>query len=428
MKHVTRVGFIIADNDVGGHGRSAVNLATHLKEAGTEVEIAALGGPGEHMLAKSGIPYRIFPHWLERRIPHRRSIKGLVDHARKRRWDLLHAFDLPAVNWTQVAARRLGLPAVTTICGGVGPVAFPPHYPVIVYSKELRDVLRRLGCSEDEIVVEMGRMPLASLPKAEDLDELLDRLGVQEDEKVVMMGAHLRTSTWAALKCVMEAVASLVGEGLAVHLVHFGKPQHPGVGEKAREFEARLNGLLRRPFLHLCGYVPNAQGYFHGAHLVAGTGRAAFESMVLGKPVVFVGPYGFAGVMNEEGLEDVAYYNFSGRNARTWPEEKRNWQALAGAMRRLLTEDEYARECGAFGKQWVRQVSAEHAVPVYQRVYEEALAGSYRLAGEWSLRSFYTRLVLQKGLQRIGQELGGLWARVRPSSNGLGRLDKEPEV
>ena len=111
----------------------------------------------------------------------------------------------------------------------------------------------------------------------------------------------------------------------------------------------RINRQMEQNVITLVGTIYDPSGFFPLFDLVLGLGRSALESMSCGIPTVIVGPRGFAGIVCEEQIDNLAYYNFSGRNVKNKTDEKH----IVKSIIQILKGSEKNRDLGTFSRRYV---------------------------------------------------------------------------
>ncbi len=100
-------------------------------------------------------------------------------------------------------------------------------------------------------------------------------------------------------------------------------------------------------------------------------GRSALESMSCGIPTLIVGPRGFAGIVRKEQIDQLAYYNFSGRNVKDNIDEK----PLVKEIVQILKSPEKARDLGVFSRRYVLEnYDVKEGAKKLGKIYEEVIA------------------------------------------------------
>jgi hypothetical protein len=94
--------------------------------------------------------------------------------------------------------------------------------------------------------------------------------------------------------------------------------------------------------------------------------------MIYGKPTIVVGQKGFAGIVSPESIQEIAYYNFSGRNQQT----PCSPEILAENIGKLISNAELRHQLGAFGKKFIlEEVDVKLGLPRIENVYQKNIQG-----------------------------------------------------
>lgn len=296
---------IIPDLDAGGAERTTVDVAAGLAAAGARALVATEGGRlvGE-LQAKGG-------HWLRfpaaAKNPLRMAVNTLRLAALCRREgvNLIHARSR-APAWVALgAARRLGIPFVTTYHGSYsGRTGVKVLYNsvmargdvVIANSRYTAQLIQQLHPAEagDRLrVIYRGTDLGAFNPHAVGpgrVEALRRAWGVEPHHRVVLLAARL--TAWKGHRCLIEAAALMRQQGVQdLAIVLAGDPQ--GRTSYEREIDALvaargLDGIVRR-----VGHCTDMPAAFRAASVVAvpsiepeAFGRSAVEAQALGTPVV----------------------------------------------------------------------------------------------------------------------------------------------
>ena len=112
--------------------------------------------------------------------------------------------------------------------------------------------------------------------------------------------------------------------------------------------------------------------FYNYSDLVIGSGRGILEAMSCGKPVVILGENYEAELVGPDNIEEIAYYNFSGRHFR---QRKTPCETLSDLLKRLVEDTEQMRRLGEYSLEYIRtkmdaQIGAEQLVEVYSKAIE----------------------------------------------------------
>jgi hypothetical protein len=121
--------------------------------------------------------------------------------------------------------------------------------------------------------------------------------------------------------------------------------------EAAQKIGEDINQSLGRKALKFTGPIIQAHRILPASFAVIGTGRGAFEGMAYRKPTLIVGERGYAGTVSMENIEDISFFNFSGRN-NTSPVSP---SLITEELSHLLTDSEYYERTQSFGRDYLEQ-------------------------------------------------------------------------
>jgi glycosyltransferase involved in cell wall biosynthesis len=201
--------------------------------------------------------------------------------------------------------------------------------------------------------------------------DFFDKMQLDNNSTTIMMISSFDSTKQNSILNVIDAVQQLIENGENVQMVFIG-----GKGsffEEVQERAALINIKFSKKIISLTGPVVNAYKLLKNASLVIGVGRSAFEGMIFNKPTIIVGENGFAGIVSKETVNDIAYYNFSGRN------EKQNvsLEKLVQAIKRLIENEEYSNIIGKFGHDFVlNEIDVRKGIPKIEQVYKENIDGN----------------------------------------------------
>lgn len=370
-----RAAFLIMDAGLGGHTRTAASIATALRERGHEITFHLAAGADSGVIEQAGFPP------VRLRELRSGSVVGLADHlARHGPWDALHTFSRRGLVSGAAAARHLRIPFYWTICGGRTPRAALAVGCVIALSEELGSGLRRQGrLPPDRIVVEPGRMDVDRVraqlndhPRG--LHEAFRRrYGIAPTSSILLRIARVAGPYATGILQGAEAAARLRERGHDLTFVHIGTAGAgsdealPRIDRCFRELNTAAGAVVA---VSARDEAVDAVRYVSLADVVIGAGRSAFEGMLAGKPVVVVGPNGFAGVCEQAHLDRLAHHNFAGRDVEApipWDESVGQ---LCAAVSALLDDGERRSRAIDDGLRHVHErVDVRRAAETYERLY-----------------------------------------------------------
>jgi len=286
---------VVAPRDVGGLERVVQLLAQGQVRSGEEVHLAAVleEGDANHplidALAAEGVTTHpiILPrrgYWRERAamLELVRQLQPTVVHTHGYRPDVVDAG----------AARRLGIPTVTTVHGFTGGSwrnrfyerlqrrAYRAFAAVIVVSRPLGEELTRDGVPPHRVHLVQNAWP----PNAPSLDRIAARRALGLSEGGFVVGWAGRLSDEKGPDVLIDALVHLTDLPVTVSMVGNGQ-QHGSLVARARQL-----GVERQVRWH--GVVPDAGRYFAAFDVFVlsshteGTPIVLFEAMAAGVPIV----------------------------------------------------------------------------------------------------------------------------------------------
>jgi glycosyltransferase involved in cell wall biosynthesis len=286
---------IVAPCDVGGLERVVHALATGRHRAGRRVSVLAVLGNrvGDHPflppLIEAGVDV------VTLRLPPRAYLReraAVVDICRRIRPDVVHTHGYRVDVVDAGAARRVGVPTVTTVHGftggdfknriyeGLQRRAFRRFEAVVAVSRPLADALARAGVPPDRLHVVPNAWAERRPPLPRDSARRL--LGVPDERFHV--GWVGRLTPEKGPDVLLDAVGTLGDLPLAVSVL--------GEGRARPELETRAahRGLAER--VRWLGNFPDAERLFSAFDVFVlssrteGTPIALFEAMAAGTPIV----------------------------------------------------------------------------------------------------------------------------------------------
>lgn len=285
----------------GGVERSAVDIAQALQQAGGTAIVASEGGPQELELARAGALHVKLPLASKNPLVIRRNIGRLVELIDRYGVEILHARSRAPAWSAFYAARRRGLPFVTTFHGTYNfKGALKKRYNAIMTRGERviansdfieRHILANYAVDSARIRVIHRGVDLARFDPAkvsvERIIQLAQKWRLPDGVPVVMLPGRL--TRWKGQALLIEAAALLPDLEFVALMV--GDDQ--GRGDYRRELEALIQarGLRGKAVLmDPCDDMPAA--YRLSDVVVSAStdpeafGRVVSEAQAMGRPVV----------------------------------------------------------------------------------------------------------------------------------------------
>lgn len=284
----------------GGVERGTLEIAEAQIAAGFRAIVASAGGEMVPALEALGAKHITLPLTAKSPFALWRNAAAITALARSEGVALIHARSRAPAWSALMAARRLGLPFVTTYHG-----AYNEGFPgkrwynsvmargdrVIAISHFIADLIRaRHGVAQTRLRVIPRGVDLRrfdpALVSAERLDRLRTAWGLPEGRPIIMLPA--RVTRWKGQMVLVEAMARLPGDSLA--LLVGDAEERPAF--KA-ELLARIESLGLQDRVRLVGHAADmpaalllADVVIHASTDAEAFGRTVIEAQAMARPVI----------------------------------------------------------------------------------------------------------------------------------------------
>ena len=284
----------------GGVERGTLEIAEAQIAAGFRAIVASAGGEMVPALEALGAKHITLPLTAKSPWAMWRNAAALAALARAEGVALIHARSRAPAWSALIAARRLGLPFVTTYHG-----AYNEGFPgkrlyksvmargdrVIAISHFIADLIRtRHGVEKARLrVIPRGVDPRRfdpGLVSAERLEKLRTAWGLPEGRPIIMLPA--RVTRWKGQMVLVEAMAQLPGDALA--LLVGDAAERPAF---QAELQARIAGLGLQDRVRLVGHATDmpaalmlADVVVHASTDAEAFGRTVIEAQAMARPVI----------------------------------------------------------------------------------------------------------------------------------------------
>lgn len=295
---------LVPSLDTGGAERTAVDIAAALVAAGARALVATAGGRLVPELQQAGAEWLPFPASTKnpvRIVWNAERIRRLIGAERV---DIVHARSRAPAWSGLMAARRAGVPFVTTYHGAYKPGGrLKTWYNSVMargdaviansrFTARLIESQHPQARGRIEVIyrgTDVGRFDPATV-STERIADLRAAWGVPAGRRIVLLPARL--TGWKGQEVLIDAAAALAGRGLeGIDYVLAGDAQ--GRTDYVSAVEARIaaRGLADR--VHIVGHCADMPAANLAADVVAvpstepeAFGRTAVEAQAAGRPVV----------------------------------------------------------------------------------------------------------------------------------------------
>ncbi len=368
---------IVPRLDTGGAELSTVEIVAALVRAGGRALVATEGGRMAERITALGGEIITLPLETKNPVTIIANGQSIANIVRERSVALLHARSRAPAWSTLMAARRTGVPFVTTYHGAYGErgrikrlynSVMARGDRVIANSRYTADLIRaRYGALAGSPVViprgvDIARFSLDNIDAGRRA-RLLSAWGIGPHDRVILHAARL--TTWKGQRVLIEAVGRLHAEGRLGHgiLVLAGDAQ--GRNDYAEGLRQLASDLRISNRVRLVGHVDDIAAAFAVAYVTVvasiepeAFGRAAAEALAVGCPTITTN----IGAPPEIVL---APPEVSREQATGWHVPPRDAVALAGAIAEALAMRDADRQ--AMGARATASIAARFTVAAMQR-------------------------------------------------------------
>jgi glycosyltransferase involved in cell wall biosynthesis len=361
---------LVAPHDltIGGSQINAIDLAAGAADAGHDVAVYGVEGPLVDYIVARGLEY--IPARPLRYRPAPSRIAQLATVARRRRLDLIHAYEWPPCLEAYFGAHVAGgVPLVCTVLSmSVSPLV-PRSVPLIMGTAALGADAR----ARHRAPVWVIEPPIDTGADRPDVDGAPFRQAhdVGPDELLLVSVSRLAIDLKLdALVDAIDATDALAGHRAVRLLLVGGGPAADALEGRAADVNARHG----REVVRLCGPASDPRSAYAAADVVVGMGSSALRAMAIGRPVVVQGERGFSLPLEPSTLPYFLEHGFYGIG----PGAGGGGQ-LAAHLSPLLESGAWREELGAYGRRVVEdRFSLRRALGSQLEIYEAVRASGCR--------------------------------------------------
>ncbi|HUJ37676.1 MAG TPA: glycosyltransferase family 4 protein [Hyphomicrobium sp.] len=296
---------IIPELDTGGAELSTIEIAEAIGRAGGRAIVLTEGGRLVQRLRDTGAEVRFFAAATKSPVRILWNARRIARMVRRDGIDLLHARSRAPAWSALLAARRTGVPFVTTYHGAYGERSslkrlynsVMAHGDVVIANSHYTaDLIRmRYGTPLDRLeVIYRGvddRWFDTSKVARQRVDGLRKEWGVRPGERIVLNAARL--TRWKGQSILMAAAKLLNDAGKLGNSVVVLAGDAQGRGSYRKELEQEAGGLGLGELVRIVGHVEDMPAAFLAAHVAViasiepeAFGRTAAEAQMMGTPVI----------------------------------------------------------------------------------------------------------------------------------------------
>jgi L-malate glycosyltransferase len=356
---------LVAPHDlgIGGSQINAIDLAAGAAEAGHDVVVYGKPGPLVERIEARGLEFVPARRLRYRPAPSR--IAQLATLSRRRRLDLIHAYEWPPCLDAYFGAHLAGgVPLLCTVLSmSVSPYV-PASVPLVMGTAALAEAATR----RHRAPVWALEPPVDTSADSPSFDGTPFRrsLGIEDDELLAVTVSRLALELKLdALTDAIDAAGEVAAE-LPMTLLVVGEGP---AGAALRARAERINRRLGREAIRFTGALADPRPAYAAADVMLGMGGSSLRALATGKPTIVQGERGFSKPFEPASRAYFLHHGFWGIG-----DGGPNAHRLAGQMRDLLGDPARREELGRYGRETISErFSLERATRIQLNIYDKVL-------------------------------------------------------
>jgi len=378
-----RVLFGLPTPGLGGHTRTAVALASVLRDRGYAIDFVVAssgtqsGDPWQQrssLIGAAGFP--VLPIAGLYAPPGERSFhQNLRDLVRRNQFDALHWFEDHALRDAALVAARERRAFVFTHTSGALPAGYCGLNSVVVYTREVAEDARRRRprTAVHVLPARFDFRPLDSDFVQSARRDIRARFAVTNEDLLIVRVARCTPDYLRSVRAGIALANSLNRAGRPAVFVHAGYVEDQQVALEIRQVVDQVNAAAGRPIAHsVTQDVAVGTRFAAAADVCIASGRSAIEALALARPTLVAWGSRYLGMVDAMNIHAISETNFQGRNSEPVVSDDYVVSSMHEAVRRRLAEPAEGAATNELCADLVRQrYSVESAADTYQRLYAD---------------------------------------------------------
>lgn len=356
---------LVAPHDLtlGGSQINAIDLAAGAAGAGHDVVVYGVPGPLVDYIESRGLEF--VPARQLRYRPAVSRIAQLATLARRRRLDLIHAYEWPPCLDAYYGAHLVfGVPLLCTVLSmSVSPLV-PASVPLVMGTDALGDEARETHAAPVWVL----EPPIDTDADHPGIDGTAFRRSCRVPDESLLIATVSRLAIDLKLDALVRAIdaVDILAGRLLVRLVIVGGG---AAGEALQARAEAVNLRWGREVVAFTGPMTDPRAAYAAADVVVGMGSSALRAMSMCRPVVVQGERGFSKVFEPDTRGYFLKHGFWGLG-----DDDPTGRRLADQLLPLLSDPRQRAELAAFGRRTVEErFSLRRAVARQLDIYGEVL-------------------------------------------------------
>ncbi len=396
---------------IGGHFKSALAHMKCLSRMGHHLYVLMPGGESAGDVVQefidSGIEIHLFTKSPTRgRFPSYRGAGDIVKICKDKKIDIIHAHDFTSFSPSFTAAVRMRKGIIFTKPGGPANNLFPPRtVDAILYSEELMEgMVTQYNLDPNNIYLIRARIDTDSYKPEQVTAAFMQQYKLPQAGRKIVMATRLEDNKKPWIDMMLNFAERLAKKDEPTHIVIAGE------GKLLEELKSNpssmdKNNLVGR-IVHFIGPVFNISDLnqlYNYSDMVLGNGRGILEAMACGKPVVILDEMYNGEVVGPENINDIAFFNFSGRHLR---DHVQSQDALYMILKDLLDDVEARKRIGEYLYAYIKKnmdakIGAEQLLGVYDKSLNKQLRITDFISWNTKIMCTILSLAVQRRVQRL---------------------------
>ncbi len=367
-----KILMLTAAMDIGGAETHILELSGELARRGHSVTVASNGGVYVKELEASGVRHIDVPLHTKDPRSMMKAKKMLISHMKYEEYDVVHAHARIPGFIGAAAAKKCGVPFVTTFHGVYDPVWYlrlltrVGKYTLAV-SEDVREYLMKYyGVPYENIALTVNGIDTDKFDRDTSAEAAVPEMA--EGDSIVCVTRLDRDPAYHVFRMI-EAMPDIAEKHPDAKLIVVGGGD---VLEEIEGLASSVNEKMRDVRIVVTGPRTDIAQILKRAKIFVGVSRAAMEAMATRVPVVLSGAQGHLGIYTPELEETAVSTNFCFRDRDVADSE-----TLSKAVTELLScSDEKLREMGEYCREVVMRLysvgrMADDAEALYARIFFE---------------------------------------------------------
>ena len=363
-----KILMLTAAMDIGGAETHILELSRELVRRGHFVTVASNGGVYVEELESCGVKHLSAPLHTKNPRDMSRAKKILCRHIAEEGYDVVHAHArIPGFVGAK-AAKKCGVPFVTTFHGVYNPVWYlrmltrVGKYTLAV-SEDVREYLKKYyGTPHDAIELTVNGIDTAKFESDADAPAVIPEMA--DGECIVCVTRLDCASAWHVFRMI-EAMPQILENRPEAKLIIVGGGD---VLDEVRAEAAKVNAVAGDR-ITVAGPRTDIAQILKRAKIFVGVSRAAMEAMACRVPVILSGAQGHLGIFTPDLEETAVLTNFCCRDRDVADKD----ELARNTVQLLSYSDDELRELGDFDRDVVMRLysvgrMADDAEALYSRI------------------------------------------------------------